>query len=77
MNTACSIGDLISEKVLNFCNFMSCNEHSEYSRCVAIKIQLTFIDRGRVLRNYIYIVLGSCEHGNELLGSIKCWEVLE
>jgi hypothetical protein len=20
---------------------------------------------------------GSCEHGNELSGSIKCWEVLE
>jgi hypothetical protein len=22
-------------------------------------------------------VKGSCEHGNEPLGSIKCWEVLE
>jgi hypothetical protein len=22
-------------------------------------------------------VEGSCEHGNELSGSIKCWEVLE
>jgi hypothetical protein len=22
-------------------------------------------------------VEGSCEHGNETLGSIKCWEVLE
>jgi hypothetical protein len=22
-------------------------------------------------------VEGSCEHGNEFLGSIKCWEVLE
>jgi hypothetical protein len=22
-------------------------------------------------------VEGSCEHGNEPLGSIKCWEVLE
>jgi hypothetical protein len=21
-------------------------------------------------------VEGSCEHGNELLGSIKCWEIL-
>jgi hypothetical protein len=23
------------------------------------------------------LVEGSCEHGNELSGSIKCWEVLE
>jgi hypothetical protein len=22
-------------------------------------------------------VEGSCEHGNELSGSIKCWEILE
>jgi hypothetical protein len=22
-------------------------------------------------------VEGSCEHGNESLGSIKCWEILE
>jgi hypothetical protein len=29
------------------------------------------------LRMGLKIVEGSCEHGNELSGSIKCWEVLE
>jgi hypothetical protein len=32
---------------------------------------------GMVWIGLVWLRIGSCEHGNEPSGSIKCWEVLE
>jgi hypothetical protein len=47
-------------------------------RCVNnIKTSLKEIEWGGVVWTGLIWLEGTCEHGNESSGSIKCWEILE